>query len=164
MIDIWHNLKPDSVFKKWDTGYFDGLFRRSGIFNNSHFLEYIKDFISDKKEILWKLSVGAFDLNSAKFFRYDESIGYDNLLIATKASGSMPFVFETVNFDGKTLTDGGLFMNLDVPAAVSRCLEQVSSHWEITIDIVLTNEYKFDNGDYSESTSLPIAWRAYHAW
>lgn len=66
-----------------------------------------------------KLSVGAFDLNRAKFVRYDESIGFDNFVQATKASSAVPFLFETVNFDGKTLTDGGVFMNLDVAGAVS---------------------------------------------
>ena len=86
------------------------------------------------------------------------------MLIAARASGSMPFVFPTVNFDGKTLTDGGLFMNLDVAAAVSRCMETVSSHFDITIDIVLTNSYFFEEGDYSNSNSLSIAWRAYQAW
>ena len=105
--------------------------------------------------------IGAFDLNKAKFVRYDESIGFQNMLIAARASGSMPFVFPTVNFDGKTLTDGGLFMNLDVAAAVSRCMEKVTSHFDITIDIVLTNSYFFEEGDYSNSTSLSIAWRAY---
>jgi len=55
-------------------------------------------------------------------------------------------------------------MNLDVAAAVSWCMETVNSHFDITIDIVLTNSYYFEEGDYSNSTSLSIAWRAYQAW
>lgn len=42
-------------------------------------------------------------------------------------------------------------------------MEIVNSHRDITIDIVLTNVHEFDEGDYSNSTSLSIAWRAYQA-
>ena len=40
-------------------------------------------------------------------------------------------------------------MNLDVAGAVSRCLEIVNSHKDITIDIVMTNNHEFEEADYS---------------
>lgn len=165
MIDFWLNLERKNVFQSWDTGFYDGLFYKSGLFNNSHFMDYIEEWIPSNSQLKRKLSVGAFDLNKAKFVRYNESIGYQNFVQATKGSSAFPFFFETVKFDGKTLSDGGIFMNLDVAAAVSWCMEIVNSTWDITIDIVLTNEYNFiDADDYSNSNSLSVAWRVYQAW
>ena len=62
-------------------------------------------------------------------------------MTVTKGSSAVPFLFPTVTFEGRTLTDGGVFMNLDVPAAVDRCMEIANSHSEITIDIVMTNSF-----------------------
>jgi len=45
-------------------------------------------------------------------------------------------------------------MNLDIGAAVDRCMEISNSHSEITIDVVMTNSFKFESKDYSDANSL----------
>ena len=97
MIDFWTDMTQEDVFKQWDSSYFNAIFSQRGLVNNSHFYSYIEWKLPKDASIKWKLSVGTFDLNSAKFKRFDETLPFPELLEAARASASLPVIFPTVN-------------------------------------------------------------------
>jgi predicted acylesterase/phospholipase RssA len=108
-MDFWQDLTQANVFQQWSTSYYDALFHKSGVVNNSHFIEYIHRKVPKGSTIKRAISVGAFDINSGHFKRYDENLGFDKLLNGTRGSASLPFIFQTQPFQEATLIDGGVY-------------------------------------------------------
>ena len=129
MLDFWRGMSRTTVYRKWDTGYIDGIFRKSGLFNNTHFIDYIESKMpADRRAMLRKMVVGSTDLNTGKYVRYTESLPYEEFTYkATRASSSFPVGFPTVEFDGNVLSDGGAILNLDISAAVHRCMRLLTT-------------------------------------
>lgn len=104
-----------------------------------------------------KISVGATDAQTGDFIRYTESLPTDDLMFkAVAASSAFPGFFQSVNFDNKTLIDGGVLINLDIAGAVERCKEVVSSDSKIIIDIVMTSGDVLDNKDVADFNSIQM--------
>lgn len=66
----------------------------------------------------------------------DKLDNIDDVLMWTKASTSIPALFQSMKIDGKIYIDGGVVQNLDVGAAVRRCNELGFSDENIVIDVV----------------------------
>jgi len=41
--DAWANLTTDTVYREWDGGIINGLFKQSGVFNDTYLLNYLEE-------------------------------------------------------------------------------------------------------------------------
>ena len=41
LVDTWLNMTVDRVYKSWPLGFVDGLFLKSGFYDNTPMLDYI---------------------------------------------------------------------------------------------------------------------------
>jgi predicted acylesterase/phospholipase RssA len=130
-------MDPGKLYRSWDYWLLEGAFFRGGLFNDTIFIDYM-DEVLPKNGLFKKITVGATDTKTGEFVRFTEEIGYTDMVYrAARASAAIPGVFEYVNYNNMTLIDGGVLINLDIGGAINRCMEQASSHEEITIDIVM---------------------------
>lgn len=78
------------------------------------------------------------------------------------ASSSIPVVFPYMTLDQNIIVDGGVTMNIDIPAAISRCHELGYADTEIVVDVLLCNmekqltKFPIEKKDY---TTLEVAQR-----
>jgi len=68
------------------------------------------------------ITIGSTNLDTGLFGTFNESLGRTDLLTAISCSACPPWYFPPTNFAGTTWVDGGCVINLDVFAAVERCL------------------------------------------
>ena len=52
---------------------------------------------------------------------FDETLPSDKFINAILASAAIPYIFPTIDMDGKTLIDGGAFSDLDLSEAILKC-------------------------------------------
>jgi predicted acylesterase/phospholipase RssA len=83
----------------------------------------MRDNLPPNPSVKRMLTVGAFDINSGIFKRFDESLPFDKMLNASRASGAFPVYFAPNEvFPNLTLVDGGLYQNLDADGAIQKCI------------------------------------------
>merc|ERR1711913_55425 len=79
-----------------------------------------------------------------------------------RASAGIPGLFESVQIDGHTYSDGGVILGVDVFSAVGRCRERGVADENIVVDIVTCDtqsELKpFDS--HSDDNTVDLALRA----
>ena len=89
-----------------------------------------------------KATVGAFNSTLMKYERfnldeYDDIEVWDAVPDAVVASAAIPIVFPASKLDGYSFVDGGTSIGTDTGAAIERCLEEVSSESDITVDVII---------------------------
>jgi predicted patatin/cPLA2 family phospholipase len=138
---VWNDLRSSDVFTMWPGGIIEGIFEQQGIFNNTNLIHFFKNKLADKK-ILKKISVGAADMNTARYISYDynETDLTDSYVDHVIASTAMPFAFPPLLENNRTLLDGGVIWKMDIPGAIRRCLEIVDDESDIIMDVIMTAE------------------------
>ena len=91
--ESWQNLKEKDVFTSWSPlGVVTGLTKKSGIFDTQPLYDYIDNVYKDVGyQTKRKLGVSCVDVNSGTYHVFNET--YVDIVRATVASGSIPFVF-----------------------------------------------------------------------
>jgi len=119
--------------------------------------------VSRASSLKRKVSVGSVDLNSGDFVRFDENTPFvDFIFKAARSSASVPLLFPPVEYQGMSLVDGGILINLDIAGAVQKCLEIVDSQQDIVLDIVMTNPITTISYENTSSFhAIHNGWRAY---
>lgn len=152
-------MTRDKVFVNWDWSVLEGIFYHRGLFNNSVFIDYVKE-VAPRKEIFKKVTLGATDLATGKFVRFTEELGFEDLgYKGSRASSAIPGVFPSVDFEGMFLVDGGVNNFLDVAGAVDRCMEIADSEAEITVDIIMCDGNTLEEIDPSDLKSIGVFMR-----
>lgn len=154
-------MDPEKLYVNWPYYIVEGAFWRSGLFNATIFVDYL-DKVLPKEGIFKKVTVGATDTRTGEFVRFTEDVGYhDMVYTAARASAAIPGVFESVNFHGMTLVDGGVVINLDIGGAIERCKEMVDDESEITVDVIMCSGDTLKPVDAQDYNSLQMFWRYY---
>lgn len=139
LINTWLTLNGSgSIFKEWDGGLVEGILLQGGVYDNRPLIATLK------KEYTYginrNITIGATNLDTGIFQDFNESLGSANLLTAITCSACPPWYFPPTNFLGSTWVDGGCTINLDVFAAVERCLDVVSDQSQITVDMIYDSQ------------------------
>lgn len=146
---LWNSIPNYKAFGMWPGGVLDGIFFRKGIFDIKPGIKWVSENFGDKT-VKRKVSFATVDANAADYVVYDYNATYtqpSDIIQSAFASSTMPAVFSQVIRDGKSLIDGGVIWNLDVPSAVRRCKEIVDDEKDIIIDLVLCGDSKIKNVD-----------------
>ncbi|CAI2373056.1 unnamed protein product [Moneuplotes crassus] len=159
MIEFWEGMTRDKVFVNWPYSVAEGLFWHKGLFNNSVFIDYVKE-VAPRKEIFKKVTLGATDLKTGKFVRFTEALGFEDLgYKGSRASSAIPGIFPAVDFMNMTLVDGGVENYLDVGGAIDRCKEIANKDEEITIDIIMCNGNTLEEVDTTDFNTIDVVMR-----
>jgi predicted patatin/cPLA2 family phospholipase len=156
MIDFWHNLTASKIYSNWPGYIIEGAFWRTGLYNNTRFVDFLRDFVH-LDTVYRKVVVGATNAKTGTFVRYTEALGTEDLMYnAVRASSAFPGFFQSVEFDNKTLIDGGVLINLDIAGAVQRCKEIASREKDIIIDIIMCSGDVLKDVDVSEINAIKM--------
>jgi predicted acylesterase/phospholipase RssA len=107
---FWVEMNPSDLYTNWDGGYYSALFKEKGFYNGTCFGPYVDAHLPPNPSVKRMLSVGAFDINSGSFKRFDETLPFTSIYQAVGSSGAIPFFFAPgAYFPNYTLVDGGTF-------------------------------------------------------
>jgi len=135
LINTWLTLNgSSSVFVEWDGGLVEGLLFQRGVYDNKPLVKTLNSkFIYGVHR---NITIGSTNLDTGLFGQFNETLGPQGLLTAITCSACPPWYFPPTNFLGSTWVDGGVVINLDVFAAVNRCLDVVSDQSQIVVDLI----------------------------
>jgi predicted patatin/cPLA2 family phospholipase len=149
-------------YRNWPYSYVEGLFWHGGMVNDTVFLSYLDEMLPKREKITRKVTVGTTDAKTGDFIRFTEKVGpHDLAYEAGRASTAIPGFFEPVNYDNRTLIDGGVVINLDIGGAISRCKESGYKDKNIIVDIVLCSGATLPEADPSDFTAAQMLYRYY---
>lgn len=140
---LWNSIPDYNAYGNWPGGIIQGLFFKTGIFD----LQPGVDWVTEKwgnNVVKRKSSFATVDANKAEYIVYDYNATDtlpDDFIQSAFASSSIPGVFPHVQRGDKTLIDGGVIWNLDVPSAIRRCKEIVDDEKDIIIDFILCGDH-----------------------
>jgi len=159
LVTTWLTLNgSSSIFVEWEGGLVDGLLFQRGAFDNQPLINTLnKDYTLP---ISRNITIGSTNLDTGLFGDFNESLGRTDLLTAISCSACPPWYFPPTNFMGTTWVDGGCVINLDVFAAVERCLLVVPTQAQITVDMIFDSQVSTMPQE-TNMTTLFVIQRAY---
>ena len=153
-------MDAGKTYENWQYSFVQGLFWEKGIVNNTIFLSYLNEVLPKREKINRKVVVGTTDALTGDFIRYDEKLDAHTLIYkAGRASTSIPGFFEYVEFDNRTLIDGGVVINLDIGGAIHRCKKAGYADKDIIVDIIMTSGDKLPDANVSDFNSAQMLYR-----
>lgn len=156
MVDFWKNLTADNVYANWPGWILEGAIYHTGLYNNTKFVDFLHTNVPYNK-IFRKVVVGATNARTGSFVRYTEALGAESLMYnAVRASSAFPGFFQSVDFDNKTLIDGGVLINLDIAGAIERCKETGAREADIIIDIIMCSGDVLQDVDPSQFNAVQM--------
>ncbi|CAG9328638.1 unnamed protein product [Blepharisma stoltei] len=141
LVNTWLTLNGSaSVYVEWDGGLLEGLLFQRGIYDNKPLVKTLNSRYT--YGINRNITIGSTNLDTGLFGQFNESLGSKDIITAITCSACPPWYFPPTNFLGSTWVDGGVVINLDVFAAVNRCLDVTGGDQsKITVDMI------YDYGD-----------------
>ena len=96
---FWSGIRKKDLYQSWPGGIREAFTHpHSGIFDDNVFYEYFNKYMLEKK-LGRILAVGAVDVNSGRYVRFNSSVlSYEEMVNTTRGSGSFPVAFESVHF------------------------------------------------------------------
>ena len=107
LVRFWEGLSKKVIYQNWPGGVVLAYFTQNSLYDNSIFLDYVDKYITEKK-IKRRFSVGTTDAVEGTLVRYNESLSFEDMITAVRASSAFPAAFPPVKFDNRTLIDGGV--------------------------------------------------------
>mmetsp|Transcript_5174 Transcript_5174/g.12217 ORF Transcript_5174/g.12217 Transcript_5174/m.12217 type:complete len:329 (-) Transcript_5174:77-1063(-) len=144
MIDSVTNFTQKSVFKQWlPFGVLTGL-DKSGLVNTEPLYETLVGVLSSRPRGNRNFTIGATRDATGTLLRFTESDVVNTSQWAThiRASAAIPGLFDSVEIDGASYSDGGCVLGVDIFAAVTRCQAAGAADSEITVDVISTGGEK----------------------
>jgi hypothetical protein len=146
ILALWNSIPDYNAYGNWPGGILQGLFFKQGIFDFAPGVEWVTGQWGNNT-VNKKVSFATVDANSATYTVYDyNATGTlpDDFIESAFASSSIPAVFEPTIRGDKTLIDGGVVFNIDIPSAVRRCYEIVDKESDIIIDMVIVGDHDIE--------------------
>jgi len=159
LVESWKNLKGSSdIYKNWFLGPIKGFFFESGFYNTEPMKEFVDKILSDKfKKIFRKIVIGATDIKSGNYTRFDEeflSQNSSNFRDAIMASAAYPVIFPNIPIDDRIFMDGGVKAVVDIPAGIKKCYDSGFTADQVYLDMILCNAISIT--DYDKKCYNPI--------
>lgn len=82
--------------------------------------------------------IGATDVNTAEYVRYDDTYKGADFVNAMMASTAIAFLFPYQNYEGRTLFSGSSSNSLEIGDIIVHCKNRGYSEENIVIDIFMT--------------------------
>ena len=136
---LWNSIPQHEAYTNWPFGIVQGLFFKKGIFDISPGIEWVTEQFGDKV-VKRKVSFATVDANKAEYYIEDyNATGTQpsDLIMSAFASSAIPAAFDPVIRGDRTLIDGGVIWNVDIPTAIRRCKEIVDDEKDIIVDLYL---------------------------
>jgi len=159
LLNLWTTITRDNVYDYWAGGYVEGLLFKTSLVDSSPFQQYLQNKL--KTPLQRKVVIGASDADNGNFTIWNEAnlLHPSDLARVLVASTAIPLYFPYVDFNSQTYIDGSLIDGTDIPDAVNRCMEIVSNHSDIIIDIVSTHDGHPVNVDASNYNTMEMLQR-----
>eukprot|EP01133_Synstelium_polycarpum_P013666 gene13666-16094_t len=144
LVDRWNTINAASVYKDWFGGPIDGLLLRQGIYDTTPLEEYLTANLNVSLAAASnrQLLIGATNLDTGiiDFFNNTES----HLVLAVKASSSIPGIFPPTTIRGNTYVDGGATYMTPITDTARLCYDTGAT--EVILDAIIDGSMnKFDN-------------------
>lgn len=142
IMDVWSNIKKDSLYDQWTGGYIQGALFEKGILNNKKMITFLEKTIAGR-QLKKRITVASGDANTADYVEHNHNKSTKiplSFFEDVTASASMPFVFPYQPRGKQTLIDGGAIWNVNIPAAVKRCRETGKKDKDIIVDVILCSQ------------------------
>ena len=144
LVDSWASIDVDDLL----TPHQDGEFHLSK-YDTQHQQDIIKDVLTDlipDGNFKRKYSIGVTEMNFGPQYRainmnelpVENRLDTASLLIT--AAGAIPFIFESLEYEGNDIYDGGLKKYFDIEEAIQRCSEVVSDESDIVLDLITLSQ------------------------
>ena len=139
MVALWEwvgQTGSGAVFEDWNSlGIPYAILGEPSLYSTQPLRDTVITQFNDTIGIQRKFVIGTSDFNKGVFTQFNESIGVPGLKEVVMCSSAMPALFPYQNFSGTLFCDGGCIINLNVAAAVDRCLE-VTTQENIILDMI----------------------------
>mmetsp|Transcript_20653 Transcript_20653/g.53135 ORF Transcript_20653/g.53135 Transcript_20653/m.53135 type:complete len:322 (-) Transcript_20653:97-1062(-) len=161
ILDVWQTLTTDGVYQtfkrpfptsSFGIDYLNGLLFHSGIFDTSPLEATIRAYFDLEKfrqsDRDWTIAAANVEESYLEFFNKTT----EDPVIATRASSSIPGLFNSTWYNGKAYSDGGLFAMVPILEAVQPCTTE--------IDVLLVTPAR-DVEDVTDMTTVAYYMRTY---
>uniref|UniRef100_A0A7S1PFH2 PNPLA domain-containing protein n=1 Tax=Percolomonas cosmopolitus TaxID=63605 RepID=A0A7S1PFH2_9EUKA len=158
LLDRWRKTTKDDIYKNWfPGGIVEGFSLKSGLFDTSPLLNYLKENI-DPQKVLDSgrvLLVGATNLEKNRFEMWNGT--FHDLPQAVRASSAVPGIFETVKIGDDVYVDGGMTYMTPVTSAIQRCIRlHETTDVKVLVDVILAVGDAHMPGSLSKYNSTPF--------
>ncbi|CDW82507.1 patatin-like phospholipase family protein [Stylonychia lemnae] len=142
LVGMWMNMTNEKVYVPWPGGFEEGIFNRSGVFDDTPLLNFVNDVLHSSGKIYRKITVSSVDSNTGQYITSDEdNVPFEELAERLVASASIPFVFPHRHIKNWTLMDGGTVWNSNLVSAMNRCQEIVGDDLsKIVMDVIILGQ------------------------
>ena len=149
--ETWSSIVGSDVYKQWSPlGIVTGILFESGVFDDTPLSNFLASvFEQFSYEIKRRIVVSCADVVSGNYITFNETT--NDPVKAIVSSASIPFVFpHQVWSEEVVCMDGGTVWNTNLASAIHRCEEIVDDHSQITMDVIICDDYQF--APYSSKT------------
>lgn len=159
--NIWANTirSKESIYNNWFFGLVEGLTSKNGLYDTTP----LKNLITKTFKCQWKrkvtLTVTNADLGDAYAVDLDQIATCAKAQQWILASSALPVFFPYQQIDGYSYVDGAVMQNLDVDSAIRRCKEIVADDSQITVDIIMANNFTLETKDVSQDKPMSMFFR-----
>jgi len=140
IVEKWMSLKgSQDIYKNWSYGILDGLFFKSGLYDNSPLKNFL-DLVHQDRLPKRSFVIGSTNFETARYETWDETTLKDKDLVNTViSSSSFPCIFPLYDVKNSTYVDGGVKLNVDISSGINRCLDMGFQEENIIIDVISTS-------------------------
>ena len=153
-------LSNEDVYKSWTFGVAEGLINKKGIYDNSPFLDTLKDLFKPFNGFQRKIDVLLTDADKGRPEYFNESIDFKKIPELLTASiskgGELPFM----KVDGVNYMSGLLVQSISIIKSIGRCIDEMRVNEEdVVVDIISAIPLKNITKDLRKAKTLEMAAR-----
>lgn len=145
LTDTWESLTDGDVYQNWSPlGLVTGVLSKSGVYDDAPLKAFLTStFKQFGSEIKRKLVVSCANVIDGAYITFTEKTV--DPVKAVVSSASIPGVFPTQVWNSSLVCmDGGTVYNTNLVSAVERCREQVDDDSQITLDVIICDDYHIE--------------------
>lgn len=162
LVDATTGFSKEDVFKQWAPfGVLTGL-GKPGLVDTEPLYQTLSVKLGERKLGNRKIVIGATEDSTGNILLFNETewTSASEWAKRVRASAAIPGLFDSVQVNGYTLSDGGAVLGVNVFSAVNRCREQVDADEDIIVDVITCDTDKLTSFNAQvDDLSLPLLMR-----
>ncbi|CEM09654.1 unnamed protein product [Vitrella brassicaformis CCMP3155] len=158
----WMSIRKEYVYRNWPFGLPQGLLFKPSLYDSSPLQTHLHRIFADFEKKDRKLLITATDMTFATLKTWNETEPLSKLISAVSASAALPGIFPPLTIDGVAYNDGGILADLNIEAAIGRCLMDGGAKRErdVIIDIILCSPAHQPIRNVSNENTIRVLLRA----
>ena len=136
---IWNSVTHQTFYSNYLGGIAQGFVFESSLYKT----QPLRDFFNQKflKGTHYRsILIGATDVNSAEYVRFDETYKGADFVNAMMASTAISMLFPYQQFEGRTLFSGSNSNSLELGDIITHCRNKGFTEENIVIDVFMTTD------------------------